>query len=137
MLGWSVSVLGISVLESGPVAQLGARLNGIQEVTGSIPVRSTIFTEQFSRFLPQRSLFVYSGEHGANRKIPARRRHMALPHLLWADRGVSRFEPPSPRTTASSPATRERNLDMPPRHGSPAPSVPGFMMFGVGGGAIP
>jgi hypothetical protein len=26
---------------SGPVAQLGARLNGIQEVTGSIPVRST------------------------------------------------------------------------------------------------
>ena len=43
MLGWSVSVLGISVLESGPVAQLGARLNGIQEVTGSIPVRSTIF----------------------------------------------------------------------------------------------
>jgi hypothetical protein len=27
--------------KSGPVAQLGARLNGIQEVTGSIPVRST------------------------------------------------------------------------------------------------
>ena len=27
----------------GPVAQLGARLNGIQEVTGSIPVRSTTF----------------------------------------------------------------------------------------------
>src|SRR5262245_28026878 len=26
----------------GPVAQLGARLNGIQEVTGSTPVRSTI-----------------------------------------------------------------------------------------------
>ena len=28
--------------QNGPVAQLGARLNGIQEVTGSIPVRSTI-----------------------------------------------------------------------------------------------
>ena len=28
-------------LKNGPVAQLGARLNGIQEVTGSIPVRST------------------------------------------------------------------------------------------------
>ncbi len=28
--------------KQGPVAQLGARLNGIQEVTGSIPVRSTI-----------------------------------------------------------------------------------------------
>ena len=27
----------------GPVAQLGARLNGIQEVTGSIPVRSNTF----------------------------------------------------------------------------------------------
>ena len=26
---------------NGPVAQLGARLNGIQEVTGSNPVRST------------------------------------------------------------------------------------------------
>ena len=26
---------------NGPVAQLGARLNGIQEVTGSTPVRST------------------------------------------------------------------------------------------------
>jgi hypothetical protein len=36
---------------SGPVAQLGARLNGIQEVTGSIPVRSTIlsFTVSISR----------------------------------------------------------------------------------------
>src|SRR6188508_3520527 len=31
-----------SVPTDGPVAQLGARLNGIQEVTGSIPVRSTI-----------------------------------------------------------------------------------------------
>ena len=29
----------------GPVAQLGARLNGIQEVTGSIPVRSTTFSD--------------------------------------------------------------------------------------------
>jgi hypothetical protein len=31
-------------VEYGPVAQLGARLNGIQEVTGSIPVRSTILS---------------------------------------------------------------------------------------------
>src|SRR5476649_2159361 len=29
-------------LQCGPVAQLGARMNGIHEVTGSIPVRSTI-----------------------------------------------------------------------------------------------
>ena len=32
----------------GPVAQLGARLNGIQEVTGSIPVRSTTFRSRHS-----------------------------------------------------------------------------------------
>ena len=32
---------GSLLTRSGPVAQLGARLNGIQEVTGSIPVRST------------------------------------------------------------------------------------------------
>ena len=40
----SSAVLGSNVrhpTEDGPVAQLGARLNGIQEVTGSIPVRST------------------------------------------------------------------------------------------------
>ena len=30
-----------SARQEGPVAQLGARLNGIQEVTGSNPVRST------------------------------------------------------------------------------------------------
>ncbi len=34
----------------GAVAQLGARLNGIQEVTGSIPVSSTKLT----RFLPEK-----------------------------------------------------------------------------------
>ena len=31
---------------SGAIAQLGERLNGIQEVTGSIPVSSTILTGQ-------------------------------------------------------------------------------------------
>ena len=38
-----------SSLQSGPVAQLGARVNGIHEVTGSIPVWSTILR---SRELP-------------------------------------------------------------------------------------
>ena len=33
----------MNVFQSGPVAQLGARMNGIHEVTGSIPVWSTIF----------------------------------------------------------------------------------------------
>ena len=36
--------MNVSRSRSGPVAQLGARLNGIQEVTGSIPVRSTIIS---------------------------------------------------------------------------------------------
>jgi hypothetical protein len=34
----------------GPVAQLGARLNGIQEVTGSIPVGSTRNSSNSGRF---------------------------------------------------------------------------------------
>ncbi len=29
---------------SGPVAQLGARFHGMEEVIGSIPIRSTIFS---------------------------------------------------------------------------------------------
>ena len=29
---------------SGPVAQLGARFHGMEEVAGSIPARSTIFS---------------------------------------------------------------------------------------------
>lgn len=35
----------------GPVAQMGARVNGIHEVTGSIPVWSTSFTS-FSQRTP-------------------------------------------------------------------------------------
>ena len=38
-IGWRSGRIQSS--PDGPVAQLGARLNGIQEVTGSIPVRST------------------------------------------------------------------------------------------------
>jgi hypothetical protein len=37
----SVLSLSVRLHEDGPVAQLGARLDGIQEVTGSNPVRST------------------------------------------------------------------------------------------------
>ena len=33
-----------SVLTSGPVAQLGARFHGMEEVVGSIPTRSTILS---------------------------------------------------------------------------------------------
>jgi hypothetical protein len=39
---------------SGPVAQLGARFHGMEEVVGSIPTRSTIFSTTYE--LPDRSV---------------------------------------------------------------------------------
>jgi hypothetical protein len=41
-LGFSELGGGLST-KSGPVAQLGARFHGMEEVVGSIPTRSTIF----------------------------------------------------------------------------------------------
>src|SRR3954471_18668849 len=46
--------MGVRLPPNGPVAQLGARLNGIQEVTGSIPVRSTILRSR--ALTPKREL---------------------------------------------------------------------------------
>ena len=37
----------------GPVAQLGARFHGMEEVVGSIPTRSTKSFQIFSRFPPK------------------------------------------------------------------------------------
>jgi hypothetical protein len=37
---WSARIEGV-LPESGPVAQLGARFHGMEEVIGSIPIRST------------------------------------------------------------------------------------------------
>jgi hypothetical protein len=39
---------------SGPVAQLGARFHGMEEVVGSIPTRSTIFSITYE--LPDQSV---------------------------------------------------------------------------------
>ena len=41
---------GTELEEDGAVAQLGARLNGIQEVTGSIPVSSTFVYKGLAEF---------------------------------------------------------------------------------------
>ena len=41
---------------SGPVAQLGARFHGMEEVVGSIPTRSTIFSITYE--LPDQSVGV-------------------------------------------------------------------------------
>ena len=48
--------IGVRLHECGPVAQLGARLNGIQEVTGSIPVRSTTLHKELLFFDQSRDL---------------------------------------------------------------------------------
>ena len=45
---------------SGPVAQLGARFHGMEEVVGSIPTRSTIFSITY-RFT-DRSVVAFGGK---------------------------------------------------------------------------
>jgi hypothetical protein len=51
-LGWSVS----SVPPKGPVAQLGARVNGIHEVAGSIPAWSTNLIHKISAPIPVQAI---------------------------------------------------------------------------------
>src|SRR5579859_547982 len=82
-----------SVPQNGPVAQLGARFHGMEEVVGSIPTRSTIFSITYER--PDQSVGVIwcqnaltssklrSGQppvHHACFLLPHRRR--SLPQLL-------------------------------------------------------
>jgi hypothetical protein len=103
-----------SVPTDGPVAQLGARLNGIQEVTGSIPVRSTILH------------FVQSGGPDRATRMPRQlcEPPLALPdpgqvHLPHPSRGASlghgsrsaissggRFAPPVATTTYCLPFSK-------------------------------
>ena len=44
--------LWLFCLQCGPVAQLGARFHGMEEVVGSIPTRSTSFSFRFQIFFP-------------------------------------------------------------------------------------
>jgi hypothetical protein len=48
--------------QSGPVAQLGARFHGMEEVVGSIPTRSTILPENF--LLVQDHKMIIAGRFG-------------------------------------------------------------------------
>ncbi len=50
----------INISSHGAVAQLGERLNGIQEVVGSIPISSTINYQALARHLNPLHLTVYS-----------------------------------------------------------------------------
>ena len=59
-----VTIKGQLLTESGPVAQLGARMNGIHEVTGSIPVWST--TLRSRELTPKRELWVASHAKGVH-----------------------------------------------------------------------
>jgi hypothetical protein len=52
----------------GPVAQLGARFHGMEEVVGSIPTRSTNFLNE--SLLSLRQLFLIARAAPRNRKIP-------------------------------------------------------------------
>ncbi len=83
----------------GPVAQLGARLNGIQEVTGSIPVRSTNsihiprLIRTGSNFASHRRRYAYHGHIGAD--------HAKHEHLGPA-------QPPHPVSEGSPRRRRDR-----------------------------
>ena len=49
----------MNVVSYGGIAQLGERLNGIQEVSGSIPLISTI-SKRLTEALPKRKYFIES-----------------------------------------------------------------------------
>jgi hypothetical protein len=68
-----------SVPTDGPVAQLGARLNGIQEVTGSIPVRSTSLRSRVDE--SKRELRLGKPPKAAAPKPKGRRRAPAVPRI--------------------------------------------------------
>ncbi len=93
-----------SVPTDGPVAQLGARLNGIQEVTGSIPVRST--TLSFRRpNLPQVAES-RRGCRGSNKPL-AVERHSLREEQLLEPLALVRAEPaPRDRRRAAEPVLR-------------------------------
>ena len=81
--------------KSGPVAQLGARVNGIHEVTGSTPVWSTNYTGGISPSITQPGPAApnpAAGTHGAPspHSVPARGRRarpdLAGQHLALRER---------------------------------------------------
>src|SRR5579864_4322926 len=52
-------------LNSGPVAQLGARFHGMEEVVGSIPTRST----KFSPYIFEVQAFCWKGSFDSRRAL--------------------------------------------------------------------
>jgi hypothetical protein len=66
--------------ECGPVAQLGARLNGIQEVTGSNPVRSTKPSFSSRRF--RQVVESWRGYAGSNKAARVERQSFGKEQLL-------------------------------------------------------
>ena len=53
----------VSFLDSGPVAQLGARFHGMEEVIGSIPIRSTNQPTNLADSQKNAICFGYVGPH--------------------------------------------------------------------------
>ncbi len=56
---------------SGPVAQLGARFHGMEEVIGSIPIRSTKSFQQLSERNPGAQRTAWE-QYGSNENPPLR-----------------------------------------------------------------
>ena len=80
-----------SVPSSGPVAQLGARFHGMEEVVGSIPTRSTISLNKLDRASASRSGFsvvvcVVTRRFGTHGKDFHRGSLRFLPHVSVAFR---------------------------------------------------
>ncbi len=82
---------------NGPVAQLGARLNGIQEVTGSIPVRSTNLRSR--ELMPKRELRLGEPREGCLAVAAKRRRRTSpAPLAKWVDLNSTFCHIPHTRT---------------------------------------
>jgi hypothetical protein len=71
---WSARIEGV-LPESGPVAQLGARFHGMEEVIGSIPIRSTNYFNNLGAI------------SGNNRPVP--REHLGMESFLEGRFGSS------------------------------------------------
>ena len=67
-------LLGSAFFNRGPVAQLGARFHGMEEVAGSIPARSTNLPNQLDKQESWTACFRSTPRSGRLR-----------PHFLWLD----------------------------------------------------
>jgi hypothetical protein len=85
----SIRVLGL--FNRGPVAQLGARFHGMEEVVGSIPTRSTIFSTTCRGDIWPTISLRSGADLGPPRKLPVFRGHFHL-FPLFDEEGNADFQ---------------------------------------------